>query len=114
MGYTYDPKGLNDGSKQRNILLGIYIIAVVVTQYMFNMRLTQSICGQVQSGSAFMMTLIPNVLMSKCPTPVNVFSARIKTAQILQLFCLFLFLFRFLRLFCSREDVRRCWWHPFL
>ena len=63
MGYTYDPKGLNDGSKQRNILLGIYITAVVVTQYMFNMRLTQSICGQVQSGSAFMMTLIPNVLM---------------------------------------------------
>ena len=60
IGYKYQSKG---GPKRRNILLGIYITAVVVCQYMFNMRLTQSICGQAQAKSAFIMTVIPNVFM---------------------------------------------------
>ena len=60
IGYKYGDKG---GPKRRNILLGIYVISVVMTQYMFNTQITREICGTVQAGTAFWMTIIPNTLM---------------------------------------------------
>jgi hypothetical protein len=60
IGYKYGDKG---GPKRRNILLGIYVISVVMTQYMFNTQITSQICGTVQAGTAFWMTIIPNTIM---------------------------------------------------
>jgi len=60
IGFKYGDKG---GPKRRNILLGIYVISVVMTQYMFNTQITKEICGTVQAGTAFWMTIIPNTLM---------------------------------------------------
>jgi len=60
IGFKYGDKG---GGKRRNILLGIYVICVVMTQYMFNTQITKEICGTVQAGTAFWMTILPNTIM---------------------------------------------------
>jgi len=60
IGFKYKDKG---SVKKRNILLGIYVTSVIMTQYMFNTQITKQICGTVQAGTAFWMTLIPNTIM---------------------------------------------------
>ena len=60
IGYTYKSK---PAPNTRKILLGIYVFAVVVAQYFFNMSLTKSLCGKTQTMTAFLMTVIPNLLM---------------------------------------------------
>jgi len=60
LGYTYKDKG---NAKRRNILLGVYVIAVVMTQYVFNTQITKEVCGVVQAGPAFWMTILPNTIM---------------------------------------------------
>lgn len=60
LGYKYKNAS---ASKTRSILLAIYIISVVGAQYSFNAQVTKGLCGSVQTGSAFMMTVIPNLLM---------------------------------------------------
>ena len=59
-GFVYnDP----NSAKTRNILLGIYFIAAFLVQYYFNTQATKLICKQAQTGAAFMMTAVPNLLM---------------------------------------------------
>ena len=59
-GYKYNS---SSAAKTRKILLAIYIISVVGAQYSFNAQVTRGLCGSAQTGSAFMMTVIPNLLM---------------------------------------------------
>ena len=59
-GFVYnDP----NSAKTRNILLGIYFLFSFAIQYYFNAQATKAICKQTQTGAAFMMTAVPNLLM---------------------------------------------------
>ena len=60
LGFKYKD---SSASRTRTILLAIYIIGVVGAQYSFNTKITAALCGNVQTGSALMMTLLPNVFM---------------------------------------------------
>jgi len=60
LGYKYKS---TSAAKTRQILLAIYIISVVGAQYSFNAQVTKGLCGSVQTGSSFMMTVIPNLFM---------------------------------------------------
>lgn len=66
-GYKYFAPNSNDQRKEkkktRHILLGIYVLAAFFSQYYFNAQATKSICGTTQTTTAFIMTLIPNILM---------------------------------------------------
>lgn len=53
----------SNSPKTRNILLGIYFLTAFFIQYYFNAQATKSICNETQTGAAFMMTAIPNILM---------------------------------------------------
>ena len=60
LGFKYKD---SSASRTRTILLAIYIIGVVGAQYSFNTKITTALCGNVQTGSSLMMTLLPNVCM---------------------------------------------------